>query len=140
MGCRFLLQGIFPTQGSNRHLSRLPHWQGDALPPCRREAHFLSIIYRPSTYYLCDYRSIRPSLSDALGHLERIHGAMQTVKSSVKSAAGPACPAEQTPPSLLISCDSLRVDILLPHKSPDSLGSTVRLYPPDTSGRYTVGT
>jgi len=89
---------------------------------------YLSIIYPPSTYHLCDYRSIRPSLSDALGHLERIHGAVQTVKSSVKSTAGPACPAEQTTPSLFISsCDSLRVDVLLPHKSPDSSGATVRL-------------
>ena len=89
---------------------------------------YLSIIYLPSTSHLCDYRSIRPSLSDALGHLERIHGAVQTVKSSVKSTAGPACPAEQTTPSLFISsCDSLRVDVLLPHKSPDSSGATVRL-------------
>ena len=96
--------------------------------PPGKPIFYLSIIYLPSTYHPCDYRSIRPSLSDALGHLERIHGAMQTVKSSVKSTAGPACPAEQTTPSLFISsCDSLHVGILLPHKSPDSLESTVRL-------------
>ena len=29
VGCHFLLQGIFPTQGMN---SCLPHWQGDSLP------------------------------------------------------------------------------------------------------------
>ena len=29
MGCHFLLQGIFPTQGSNL---RLLHWQADSLP------------------------------------------------------------------------------------------------------------
>ena len=29
MGCHFLLQGIFPTQGSNPHLL---HWQQDSLP------------------------------------------------------------------------------------------------------------
>ena len=29
VGCRFLLQGIFPTQGSNLHLL---HWQVDSLP------------------------------------------------------------------------------------------------------------
>ena len=27
MGCHFLLQGIFPTQGSNPHLL---HWQADS--------------------------------------------------------------------------------------------------------------
>ena len=32
VGCRFLLQGIFPTQGSNLCLLRLPHWQADSLP------------------------------------------------------------------------------------------------------------
>ena len=29
VGCHFLLQGIFPTQGSN---PRLLHWQADSLP------------------------------------------------------------------------------------------------------------
>ena len=32
MGCHFLLQGIFPTQGSNPHLLHLLHWQADSLP------------------------------------------------------------------------------------------------------------
>ena len=30
-GSRFLLQGIFPTQGSNPHLLWLLHWQVDSL-------------------------------------------------------------------------------------------------------------
>ena len=32
MGCHFLLQGIFPTQGSNPHPRCLLHWQVDCLP------------------------------------------------------------------------------------------------------------
>ena len=32
VGCHFLLQGIFPTQGSNPHLLHLLHWQMDSLP------------------------------------------------------------------------------------------------------------
>ena len=32
VGCHFLLQGIFPTQGWNLCLLRLPHWQEDSLP------------------------------------------------------------------------------------------------------------
>ena len=32
VGCHFLLQGIFPTQGSNLHLLCLLHWQVDSLP------------------------------------------------------------------------------------------------------------
>ena len=31
VGCPFLLQGIFPTQGLNLHLL---HWQVDSLPLC----------------------------------------------------------------------------------------------------------
>ena len=30
--CHFLLQGIFPTQGSNLHLLHLLYWQADFLP------------------------------------------------------------------------------------------------------------
>ena len=30
--CHFLLQRIFPTQGSNLHLLSLLHWQADSLP------------------------------------------------------------------------------------------------------------
>ena len=30
--CHFLLQGIFPTQGSNSCLLHLLHWQADSLP------------------------------------------------------------------------------------------------------------
>ena len=32
VGCHALLQGIFPTQGSNDCLFRLLHWQADSLP------------------------------------------------------------------------------------------------------------
>ena len=32
MGCHFLLQGIFPTQGSNPGLLCLLHWQAGSLP------------------------------------------------------------------------------------------------------------
>ena len=32
MGCHFLLQGIFLTQGSNPRLLCLLHWQVDDLP------------------------------------------------------------------------------------------------------------
>ena len=31
VGCHFLLQGIFPTQGSNPHVLHLMHWQTDSL-------------------------------------------------------------------------------------------------------------
>ena len=32
MGCHFLLQGIFLTQGLNLYLLHLLHWQADSLP------------------------------------------------------------------------------------------------------------
>ena len=34
MGCRFLLQRIFPTWRSNPRFLSLPHWQADSLPLC----------------------------------------------------------------------------------------------------------
>ena len=36
--CHFLLQGIFPIQGSNLCLSHLPHWSADSLPVTTWEA------------------------------------------------------------------------------------------------------
>ena len=33
VGCHFLLQGIFLTQGSNLNLLHLLRWQADSLPP-----------------------------------------------------------------------------------------------------------
>ena len=41
VGCHFLLQGIFPTQGSNPHLLRLLNWQADSLPLSHLETHIL---------------------------------------------------------------------------------------------------
>ena len=38
VGCHFLLQGIFPTQGWNLWLLCLLHWQADSLPLPPREA------------------------------------------------------------------------------------------------------
>ena len=35
VACHFLLQGIFPTQGWNPHLSHLLQWQVDSLPLCQ---------------------------------------------------------------------------------------------------------
>ena len=42
--CHFLLQAIFPTQGSNSHLLQLLYWQVDSLP---RERHG-SVVKSPS--------------------------------------------------------------------------------------------
>ena len=46
VGCRFLLQGIFPTQGSNLPLL---HWQVDSLPVCQLGG----IRVRRLTWILC---------------------------------------------------------------------------------------
>ena len=53
VGCHFLLQGIFPTQGSNLHLLQ---WQADALPLSHLGSPYFSI------------RHVRTFL-----HLRRLH-------------------------------------------------------------------
>ena len=58
MGCHFLLQGIFPTQGPNPHILCLLRWQVNALPLSHlvnliiRFIHFSSVIQSCRT--LCD--------------------------------------------------------------------------------------
>ena len=60
VGCHFLLQGIFPTQGSKLHLL---HWLADSLP-LRRQGRPLSTLHaRLSFLYsmdilLCQRRQI----------------------------------------------------------------------------------
>ena len=39
MGSHSLLQGIFPTQGSNPRLSHLLHWQAGSLPLAPPRSH-----------------------------------------------------------------------------------------------------
>ena len=64
VGCHFLLQGIFPTQGSNPHLLYLLHWQAGSLPLRHlgkkdwrnesfavRNEHVLSVSYGPDTFH-----------------------------------------------------------------------------------------
>ena len=41
MGCHFLLQGIFLTQGPSL---RLLHWQADPLPPSDQESHHVATL------------------------------------------------------------------------------------------------
>ena len=51
MGCHFLLQGIFPTQGSNQ---RLLHWELDSLPlvPSAKSPNFVYAVVTVAQVYL----------------------------------------------------------------------------------------
>ena len=69
--CHFLLQGIFPIQGSNPSLLRLLRWQADSLPLCHLESPYVSPslpiypsegLYFSFTGYFCIY-----TFSDVLG-------------------------------------------------------------------------
>ena len=49
MGCHFILQGIFPTQGSNLHLLHLLHWQVGSLPlmpPGKLPRTYSQMVYK----------------------------------------------------------------------------------------------
>ena len=71
MGCRFLLQGIFLTQGSNLSLLR---WQADSLPPSLRA--WVGICYASLSSRPCPHRPLQASskislLQRILPHLPR---------------------------------------------------------------------
>ena len=55
MGCCFLLQGIFLSQGLNLHLLCLLHWQAGSLPlaPPRRLKHLIGAQMSYHTYFKC---------------------------------------------------------------------------------------
>ena len=52
VGCHFILQGIFPTQGSNPHLMLLIHWQVDSSQLSQLGSPKGIIAMRISSYYL----------------------------------------------------------------------------------------
>ena len=54
-GCHFLLQGIFPTQGSNPHLLHFLHWQADSLPLTHLESIYM---YTHMYMYVCITESL----------------------------------------------------------------------------------
>ena len=45
VGCCFLLQGIFKTQGLNPHLLHLLHWQVDYLSLCHIRKPMYTLVY-----------------------------------------------------------------------------------------------
>ena len=51
VGCHFLLQGIFLSQGSNPCLLCLLHWQGDCLPT-KPKTGFASFLKNVEGYFL----------------------------------------------------------------------------------------
>ena len=59
VGCRFLLQGIFPTQGLNPHLLCLLHWQEGSLPtappgkPHKNDMHCLPWVMHQAECFMC---------------------------------------------------------------------------------------
>ena len=73
VGCHALLQGVFPTQGSNPCLSCLLHWQAWSLPlePPGRDMHTLCCAKSPqSCPTLCDPRDGSPPGSPVPGILQ----------------------------------------------------------------------
>ena len=51
VGCHALLQGIFPTQGSNPRLSCFRHWQAASLPLCHMPRNLFRFdFHSPSNF------------------------------------------------------------------------------------------
>ena len=80
-GLHFLLQGIFPTQGSNLHLL---HWQADSLPLSHlcisgKDQHFGDVTY----FHLganCALHSFRPYVSVPVLSFKETTGAVILLK------------------------------------------------------------
>ena len=53
VGCHRLLQGIFPTQGSNLHLLCLPHWQVGSLPLASPGKPMTMMISTLTPHWVC---------------------------------------------------------------------------------------
>jgi len=84
VGCHFLLQGIFMTQGLNPHLLQLMHWQVNSLPLChlywekkKKEQCFEGVACTPCLHFLTILSFLNPLLTAALTtsmKLQKHHG------------------------------------------------------------------
>ena len=101
-GCHFLLQGIFPTQGSNPSLLRRMHWQVDSLSLSHLGSPSLC-IYISSMYLACISRSsiyaeLQTWRAVNIHHLSSYnqcshHGKESLSSLAVSSLASPSLPA-----------------------------------------------
>ena len=73
VGCYSLLQGIFPIQGSNLHLSNLLHGQENSLPLCYLGSPLLkyAFIYLYIAFSVCQNHDKLGSLNLDYEHLLR---------------------------------------------------------------------
>ena len=74
VGCHALLQGIFPTRGSNLLLLRLLHWQAERF--CTTSATWKA----PSQLWVSDSSSLCPTLCDPMDcglPCSSVHGILQ---------------------------------------------------------------
>ena len=98
MGCYFLLQGIFPTQGSNQHL---PNWQTGSLPPshccccCCSVASVVSDSMRPHRWQ--PTRLLRPWDSPGKNSGVGCHFLLQCMKVKSQSEVVQSCPTLSDP-------------------------------------------
>ena len=72
VGYHFLLQEIFPTQGSSPHLLRLLHWHADSLPLSHLGSHNICIIhniYIIHIYYIYHSHLGSPFLETVKGYI-----------------------------------------------------------------------
>ena len=69
LDCHLLLQGIFPTQGSNTYILCLLHWHADSLPQCHLGIHLKANKCRwIHTYIVSSVNQSCPTLCDLMNH------------------------------------------------------------------------
>ena len=80
MGCHALLQGIFPTQGSNLHLLCLQLWQVSSLPLV---PSYVALAYE-ALAILCKYYKMRQNI-DVLVSLIKIFSTVLSIQYEIST-------------------------------------------------------
>ena len=90
VGCHFLLQRIFPTQGSNLLLLRLLHWQADSLPLSHLGSPIwgqVPLVHRYPHYHHCKCSSSH--LTDGASKAQPCRKGDKKTESGMRLARGP---------------------------------------------------
>ena len=125
VGCHFLLQGIFPTQGSDPQLLCLLHWQEGSLP--------LAPPGKPSRLYVPVYKLLLPETSRPHIWQTPLHLSKLRWDCIESGAFLPALKAPSLPllilASVLFLCLFTRYTVRLPFVYVSSSLPTIRVLP-----------
>ena len=103
VGCHCLLQGIFPTQGSNPSLLHLQHWQAYSLPLSHLGNSFSTATANNYWYLLCTMHNYLTGITKINSGISLVVQGLRLHTSTVRRRSQKRINSHNNPVSLMLS-------------------------------------